>query len=178
MSNFVTLWTVALQSPLSMGFYRQEYWSGLPCPPQRYATTSLKNKNKKKKQASFLLEDKIKTFKHNPGGPLLSYSCPFLSLIYKHLKVFHICSVSYLFSVLSLVGNRNRKPLARCQIYQIVLGKVLVWPKNHTGFLNELFGQPNTCESLWGVDSFIREVHCLVCISVYSFKEGRWQTEH
>ena len=25
-------WTVALQAPLSMGFSRQEYWSGLPCP--------------------------------------------------------------------------------------------------------------------------------------------------
>ena len=30
---FVTLWTVACQAPLSMGFSRQEYWSGLPCPP-------------------------------------------------------------------------------------------------------------------------------------------------
>ena len=30
---FVTLWTVARQSPLSLGFSRQEYWSGLPCPP-------------------------------------------------------------------------------------------------------------------------------------------------
>ena len=30
---FVTLWTVAYQAPLSMGFSRQEYWSGLPCPP-------------------------------------------------------------------------------------------------------------------------------------------------
>ena len=30
---FVTLWTVALQAPLSMGFSRQEYWSGLPFPP-------------------------------------------------------------------------------------------------------------------------------------------------
>ena len=28
---FVTLWTVACQAPLSMGFSRQEYWSGLPC---------------------------------------------------------------------------------------------------------------------------------------------------
>ena len=27
--------TVALQAPLSMGFSRQEYWSGLPCPPPR-----------------------------------------------------------------------------------------------------------------------------------------------
>ena len=30
---FVTPWTVALQAPLSMGFSKQEYWSGLPCPP-------------------------------------------------------------------------------------------------------------------------------------------------
>ena len=28
----VTLWTVACQAPLSMGFSRQEYWNGLPCP--------------------------------------------------------------------------------------------------------------------------------------------------
>ena len=30
---FVTPWTVAHQAPLSTGFSRQEYWSGLPCPP-------------------------------------------------------------------------------------------------------------------------------------------------
>ena len=30
---FVILWTVARQTPLSMGFSRQEYLSGLPCPP-------------------------------------------------------------------------------------------------------------------------------------------------
>ena len=30
---FAALWTVACQAPLSMGFSRQEYWSGLPCPP-------------------------------------------------------------------------------------------------------------------------------------------------
>ena len=30
---FATLWTVACQAPLSMGFSRQEYWSELPCPP-------------------------------------------------------------------------------------------------------------------------------------------------
>ncbi|KAM7226722.1 hypothetical protein CapIbe_022867, partial [Capra ibex] len=29
---FVTPWTVAHQAPLSMGFPRQEYWSGLPLP--------------------------------------------------------------------------------------------------------------------------------------------------
>ena len=30
---FATLWTVARQAHLSMGFSRQEYWSGLPFPP-------------------------------------------------------------------------------------------------------------------------------------------------
>ena len=29
----MTPWTVAHQAPFSMGFSRQEYWSGLPCPP-------------------------------------------------------------------------------------------------------------------------------------------------
>ena len=30
---FMTAWTVACQTPLFMGLSRQEYWSGLPCPP-------------------------------------------------------------------------------------------------------------------------------------------------
>ena len=30
---FATPWTVAHQAPLSMGFSKQEYWSGLPFPP-------------------------------------------------------------------------------------------------------------------------------------------------
>ena len=32
MSNSATPWTVACQAPPSMGFSRQEYWSGLPFP--------------------------------------------------------------------------------------------------------------------------------------------------
>ena len=31
-NSFVTPWTAALQAPLSMGFPKQEYWSGLPLP--------------------------------------------------------------------------------------------------------------------------------------------------
>ena len=33
MSDCVTLWTLVLQAPLSMGFSWKEHWSGLPCPP-------------------------------------------------------------------------------------------------------------------------------------------------
>ena len=31
--SFATPWTVPLQAPLSMGFSRPEYWSGLPFSP-------------------------------------------------------------------------------------------------------------------------------------------------
>ena len=33
MSDFVSLWTISRQSPLSMEFSRQEYWSEVPFPP-------------------------------------------------------------------------------------------------------------------------------------------------
>ena len=43
---FVTLWTIACQAPLSMGFSRQEYWSGLSFP-------HLRMEKKKKKLTLF-----------------------------------------------------------------------------------------------------------------------------
>ena len=36
---FATLWTVAHQAPVSMGFCRQEYWSQLPFPSPRPSLT-------------------------------------------------------------------------------------------------------------------------------------------
>ena len=35
-SVIATLWTITRQASLSMGFSRQEYWSGLPIPSPRY----------------------------------------------------------------------------------------------------------------------------------------------
>ena len=32
LSCSVTPWIVGCQAPLSMEFFRQEYWSGVPCP--------------------------------------------------------------------------------------------------------------------------------------------------
>ena len=34
---FATPWTIDHQTPLSMGFSRQEYWSGLPFPPPKFS---------------------------------------------------------------------------------------------------------------------------------------------
>jgi len=40
---FATLWTVAYQASLSVGFSRQEYWSGLPFPsPGDFPDTGIK----------------------------------------------------------------------------------------------------------------------------------------
>ena len=35
LSDSAILWATACQASLSMGFSRQEDWSGLPCPPSR-----------------------------------------------------------------------------------------------------------------------------------------------
>ena len=40
MSIFVTPWTISCQTPLSIGFSRQEYWSGLPFPPPKESTSN------------------------------------------------------------------------------------------------------------------------------------------
>ena len=40
-----TLWTVACQAPLSMGFSRQEHWSRFPCPPPRNLPNPGSNSN-------------------------------------------------------------------------------------------------------------------------------------
>ena len=40
---FATLWTVPCQAPLSMGFYTQEYWTGLSCLPQGIFQTQKSN---------------------------------------------------------------------------------------------------------------------------------------
>ena len=41
-SDPATLWTLACQAPLSMGFSRQEYWSGLPASPEDLPDTGIK----------------------------------------------------------------------------------------------------------------------------------------
>ena len=56
---FATPWTVAHQIPLSMGFSRQEYWSGLPCPLQIYHP----NTNQKKSEVTVLSAVITESFK-------------------------------------------------------------------------------------------------------------------
>ena len=64
---FVTPWTVAHKSPLSMGFSRQEYWSGLPFPtPGDLPNSGIKPRSPASQVSSLLSEP--------PGNLLKLYS--------------------------------------------------------------------------------------------------------
>ena len=54
---FATPHTVARQAPLSMEFFRQEYWNGLPCPPPGdLANPGIKPRSSKMQADSLLFE--------------------------------------------------------------------------------------------------------------------------
>ena len=90
---FATLWTVALQAPLSMGFSRQEYWSGLPCPspghlpnPRIEPTSSA---------APALQEDSLLlSHQGSPGARRLSF---YLASLSPHVACEVTKAVSYIF---------------------------------------------------------------------------------
>ena len=73
---FVTPWTIAYQAPLSMGFSRQEYWSGLPFP----SPGDLPNPGIKPRfpalQADSLPAEPPGTPSHLQGPPQISPSWP------------------------------------------------------------------------------------------------------
>ena len=92
--SFETLWTVACQAPLSMGFHRQEYWSGLPFPTTRDVLDSGRNPH-------------LLSLLHSQAGSLLwrHLGSPYVSIptcIYKtFIKFeithffFHLCCESF-----------------------------------------------------------------------------------
>ena len=61
---FATLWTIAHKAPLSIGFSRQEYWSGLPCP----TPADLPNPEKLKLHLLCLLHRQARSLTLAPPG--------------------------------------------------------------------------------------------------------------
>ena len=79
MSDSAIPWTTALQAPLSMGFSRQEYWSGLPCSPGYLLNTGIKPRS-----PSFTIWAPREEYSawpnsENQDKELLSMSVPFSS---------------------------------------------------------------------------------------------------
>ena len=72
---FVTPWTVTHQAPLSMGFSRQEYWSGLSCPPPKeLPSLGIKPRSLALQANSLLYEPpgKPKKYKRNEAASRIS----------------------------------------------------------------------------------------------------------
>ena len=85
-----TLWAIAHQAPLFMGFSRQEYWSGLSCPPP----WDLPDPGMEPELAG-----RFFTTSTTWESTILQYIFFFLKLIYhftKALKIKDPISVSYL----------------------------------------------------------------------------------
>ena len=65
----VTPWTIAHQAPLSMGFSRQEYWSGLPFPSprekERYTHLNAEFQNIARRDKKAFLSDQCKEIEEN-----------------------------------------------------------------------------------------------------------------
>ena len=80
----MTPWIIARQAPLSMGFSRQEYWSGLPCPPRE----DLPDPGIKSRSPSWQADSLPSEL---PGKPpdsevLMSSVAPAVTQIRKHLN--------------------------------------------------------------------------------------------
>ena len=69
---FVTPWTVAHQAPLSMGFSRQEYWSGLPFPSPYKQGSSVQTVGVSNLSHTELIKEEIETSRR-----LLALTTPF-----------------------------------------------------------------------------------------------------
>ena len=70
---FATAWAVARQAPLSMGFLRQEYWSGLPFPPpEDLPDPGIKPRSPALQVDSLPAEPQGKPFVHESEVKLLS----------------------------------------------------------------------------------------------------------
>ena len=73
-NSFATPWTVAHQAPLSMGFPRQEYWSGLPFPSPGDLPNPGIELGSPALQADSLLTELPRDCRINPDTPVLIQS--------------------------------------------------------------------------------------------------------
>ena len=91
---FVTPWTAACQAPLSMGFYRQESWSGSPFPSQG----DLPNPGIEPRS----LELEADSLSSEPGNSLCTCLAGIIQKMWFYMESFKAGSVLSFFFFLSL----------------------------------------------------------------------------
>ena len=122
---FATVTIIACQAPLSMGFSRQEYWSGLPCPPPGDLP------NPRVKPASFM----------TPPSPALAGGCfttsatwgaPSVAVVNVKWRVWGTCclmpsadssafSLQCKWAVTHLIKPKDRMVFSACQFNRALL---------------------------------------------------------
>ena len=102
-----TLWTVAHQVPLSMGFSRQEYWSGLPCP----SPGDLPNPGIQ--PTSFMSPALAGRFFTTNA----TWEAPYIYLYMPYILTYPLCTNSTGNYIQYLVTNYNKKELKKKYIY-------------------------------------------------------------
>ena len=120
----VTPWTAAFQAPSSMGFSRQEYWSGVPLPsPTLYTIMCFKEVERRKEKKYIFTEFVILTF--------LSTKCSSLHLFLSyHLVLSSYSSTTLLPPMFSV---------QYCQIYCISISYTLQNTVTHILFYTSAF---------------------------------------
>ena len=106
----MTPWTVARQAPLSMGFPRQEYWSGLPFPPPGILLTQGWNPHLLHCRWSLALQafSCISLPAELPGKPILR--CTFFKVYSFHSGSFCMCPVYDTYSCYIFLLSENLFP--------------------------------------------------------------------
>ena len=131
--HFMTPWTVAYQAPLSMGFSRQEFWSGLPFPIPGLKDLSI-----------YLY---VSWFWHTGSFTCLMWTVWWVWRYCRHCKTITIicitsisitsevscCSPLLLFVWPKLHGIRGLSSLTRDWTGAPCIGSMETWPLDHQG---------------------------------------------
>ena len=154
---FATPWTVAHQTPLSMGFSRQEYWSGLPYPPPGDLPNPGVKPRSPSLQVDFLPSEP-------PGNPrvLKNYAKSTLLMPYKwNNKTWmteHLFT-TWLTEYLSpLLRHRAQKKRFLSKYYSLLTMHLVtqeLWWKCMTSLINVVFMPSNTTSILQSMDQGI-----------------------
>ena len=137
-------WTVVHQAPLSMGFSRQEYWSGLPFPsPVDLPDPGIEPSSPALSGRFFTAEP--------PGKPSKPYSpLIFHQYDWKIMKLSVSCSLAFFPAVRSqLVSQQFQETSKKCHFIHDALGLIMTVANSFWTF--------TTCQALC-------QVLCLDCL--------------
>ena len=130
----VTPWTAAYQAPPSMGFSRQEYWSGVPLPSPH----SLPYYQQPLPKYFVIVDEFTLTYNYSKSMVFLmvhSYSCTFCKFVQMYNVMYpslwyHIEYVTILNVVCVLPVHPTTNPCP-CQSLIFILSQVLTYPEYH-----------------------------------------------